>query len=481
MRRSRLIAGVMLAVGILCLSAGCTGKVQVLNPDSPSVITLWHAYNAFAKAAFDQKINEFNDTAGKEKGIIVEAYGFGNSDELNSALFDSANRIIGSEPLPNLFIAYPDSAYRLENIAPLVELDQYFTREELDLYRPEFLAEGIWEKGASPKMLPVAKSTELLFLNGTDFQRFSGDTGITEKDLETWEGLAEAGRAYYEWSGGKPFLGINQFNDFAVMTAVQMGTEPFQKQEQDGSLSFNYPIETAQKAWEVCYVPHIMGWYKSSTFNQDGVKSGKLMAYIGSSAGAGYFPGEVIVNEKKSYPVECRVLPYPTFKGRDGYMTQRGANMGAFVSDPVHEYAAAEFMKWFTQPKQNIEFAVSTGYIPVEKESLLSLSELLKNVQEGDNRQAVEESVGAAVRAMGEEEFYVKQVFDNSYEASGVFSESLWNKISMDQDEISIRVQEGESWETAAAWYTGQENFQIWYDSLMNEMSEVVNGAIYEK
>ncbi len=475
MRRFRVMAAAVLAAG-LCLLAGCGGRKPVLNPKSPSVITLWHAYNAFAKAAFDQKIDEFNDTVGKEKGIIVEAYGFGNSDELNSALYDSANHIIGSDPLPNLFIAYPDSAYRLDQIAPLMELDQYFSSRELELYRPEFLAEGIWEEGASPKMLPVAKSTELLFLNGTDFDRFSRDTGVTEEDLATWEGMAETARVYYEWSGGQAFLGINGFNDFMVMSAVQLGTDPFQ----GGNGEFTYPRETALKAWEICYVPHMMGWYKSSTFNQDGVKSGKLQAYIGSSAGAGYFPSEVIVNETRSYPVECRVLPYPTFQGRDGYMTQRGANMCAFASDPVHELAAAEFMKWFTQPGQNIEFAISTGYIPVEQEALLSLSDLIRSVQDGDNRQAVEASVSAAVTAMEREAFYVKKVFPNSYEADGVFSESLWNKISMDLEEVSRRVQGGEDWETAVSWYVGQENFQIWYDSLLEEISDVMNGDAYE-
>ena len=32
-----------------------------------------------------------------------------------------------------------------------------------------------------------------------------------------------------------------------------------------------------------------MGWYESRVYNQDGVKSGKMIAYIGSSAGAGFF------------------------------------------------------------------------------------------------------------------------------------------------------------------------------------------------
>lgn len=79
--------------------------------------------------------------------------------------------------------------------------------------------------------------------------------------------------------------------------------------------------------------PHLMGWYRSETFNQDGIKSGNLTAYIGSSAGAGYFPEDVIVSGAESYPIECTVRPYPTFEGRAELMTQRGANLCGFASD----------------------------------------------------------------------------------------------------------------------------------------------------
>lgn len=33
------------------------------------------------------------------------------------------------------------------------------------------------------------------------------------------------------------------------------------------------------------------------------------------------------------------------------------------------EYAAALFLKWFTQPEQNMRFVYSTGYLPVTKEA----------------------------------------------------------------------------------------------------------------
>ena len=50
-------------------------------------------------------------------------------------------------------------------------------------------------------MIPVAKSTEILYLNETDWETFAGETGADKEMLKTWEGLAQAAGMYYEWSG----------------------------------------------------------------------------------------------------------------------------------------------------------------------------------------------------------------------------------------------------------------------------------------
>ena len=44
-----------------------------LNPDKPLSITIWHYYNGAQQVAFDELVNEFNETVGKEKGIFVKA------------------------------------------------------------------------------------------------------------------------------------------------------------------------------------------------------------------------------------------------------------------------------------------------------------------------------------------------------------------------------------------------------------------------
>ena len=44
--------------------------------------------------------------------------------------------------MPDLFAAYPDTALTVHKIKGLVNLEQYFTQEELNEYRKEFLEEG---------------------------------------------------------------------------------------------------------------------------------------------------------------------------------------------------------------------------------------------------------------------------------------------------------------------------------------------------
>lgn len=474
MKRKKIWKIAMLSLMMVFAVTGCAReKKHVLDPKKPTVITVWHAYNAFAKTKFDEKVTEFNETKGLELGIVVDAYGYGSSGELDNALFNSANKIIGSDPLPNVFTAYPDSAYRLDQLAPLVEMEEYFSEEELEQYRAEFLSEGVWGKEGRHKLIPVAKSTELLFVNETGWKEFCSDTGVSDEVLGTWEGLVSAAEEYYRWSGGKPFLGMNSFNDFAVLTAIQDGTDPFPT---DGeSASFVYSRETARKAWEAYYVPHMKGWYKSSVYNQDGVKSGSLLAYIGSSAGAGYFPKEVIVDGDNQYPIECSVRPYPTFEGGGGYMAQRGADMGIFRSSESSEYASAEFLKWFTDSERNVGFTASIGYIPVENTALSSIEELETFVQKSDNADAVKKSVTAALEAMQEGKFYARRPFENSYEANELFSRSLERKVELDLNELQSRVENGEDRETVISGFLEDENFDAWYQNLMREMVGEVN------
>ena len=61
----------VLSLSLVCAVSGCARESRrVLDPKKPTVITVWHAYNAVAKAQFDELVMEFNETVGMEQGLL---------------------------------------------------------------------------------------------------------------------------------------------------------------------------------------------------------------------------------------------------------------------------------------------------------------------------------------------------------------------------------------------------------------------------
>ena len=82
----------------------------------------------------------------------------------------------GAAEMPDLFSAHTSHAGLLgaEN---LVNRNDWFSKKDLNKYVPEFLDSGMTDAGLS--IFPVSKSSYALFVNGSQFERFSADTDVT--------------------------------------------------------------------------------------------------------------------------------------------------------------------------------------------------------------------------------------------------------------------------------------------------------------
>ena len=141
----KCIAGGGISAAILFLSCGCgqNGADSVrLDPDHPTQITIWHYYNGAQQTAFDQLVEEFNRTEGRELGIYVTANSQGNVSDLESSVLASFHKEVGSSEPPDIFSSYADTAYSIDKLGMLVDLDDYMTQEELDTYVDSFVEEG---------------------------------------------------------------------------------------------------------------------------------------------------------------------------------------------------------------------------------------------------------------------------------------------------------------------------------------------------
>ena len=194
--------GAFAAAAALVLSlAGC-GAEQSGGPADvePVQLTVWTYYNGDQLESFNRLVEEFNATVGKEQNITVENCSQGNVNDLEAQVMASAQGKVGAEEMPNIFMAYADTAYAMDQMSELVDLAPYFTDEERAVYIGSYLTEGDFNDDGSIKIFPVAKSVELLFLNDTDWQTFADATGAEYADLETIEGLVGAAEAYYNWT-----------------------------------------------------------------------------------------------------------------------------------------------------------------------------------------------------------------------------------------------------------------------------------------
>ena len=155
--------------------------------------------------------------------------------------------------------------------------------------------------------------------------------------------------------------------------------------------------------------------------------------------------------------------------------------MAVFASDESHQQASVRFLKWFTQPEQNIRFAVATGYLPVQKKALESVSDLVAQVESQDNAQAVEQSIRASLKALENHNVYVRETFLGSYDMDQIFSVSLENRINTDLDTLRRRMEKGESRESVERELLDDGHFDSWYETLLKEMAGKTDGQKIQK
>lgn len=134
--------------------------------------------------------------------------------------------------MPDIFAAYSDHAYQIAQMINLVPLDNYFSEEELATYREEFLTEGQFLIDGNSYILPIAKPTENLFINKTDWDIFSKNYHFSNDDLNNWESISTVAEKDYEVTG-KSFSSHDSNDNFIMLFSKQLDTELFSIQNDE--------------------------------------------------------------------------------------------------------------------------------------------------------------------------------------------------------------------------------------------------------
>lgn len=407
---------------LICLLPSCS--LFTSGSKNPIIVTLWHNYGGQMKETMDLMIDEFNSTIGADEGVFVNVTSISGSDTLHEKLLMAAKGEPGAPPLPDITTAYPKTAIELAKRDLLVDLEQYFSDQELSSYIDEFLMEG--QLNDILYVLPTAKSTEVLFLNATIFNRFAMDTGVTIDDLASFEGIARLSALYYEWTDnqtpdiendGKFFYMPDSLFNFSFIGCKQLGQDFFIDR------SLNLQTDTYKRIWDLYIRAASQGHFAIfDGFATDLVKTGDLVCSTGSTAGILFFPPNVTYEDNTSEPIDLLILPYPVFNGGSKVAIQRGGGMCISKSNKDQEEAAASFLKWFTEAENNLRFVSSTGYLPVTSKAFEDLMTTgIKEIENERNKRLLEVS-----RQMQKDyELVVTPVFEDLAQLQDTYEASL--------------------------------------------------------
>lgn len=289
-----------------------------------------------------------------------------NSNTIHELVLAAATGEPGASELPDIFSSYPKTVMALPDDSILVDYQDYFNQEELSDFLPAFVEEGMI--GDRLVVLPVAKSTEIMFINQTIFDRFSQATGVTVEDLDTWEGLFKAAEVYAAWTDGQtpdiPGDAKSMFVHDYYFNYFQVGAESLREEFFQGdALAFGPAFQTA---WDPLAQAALRGgvWLKSG-YATESIRTGDSIVSVASSASILYYSDVVTYPDNTSEDITIIARPCPVFENGENLVMQRGVGFCTVRSTPEREQAAVTFLKWLTEPKCNVEFVTQAGYMPV--------------------------------------------------------------------------------------------------------------------
>lgn len=333
-------------------------KSSELKKSEPVTLTMWHVYGEQAYSPMDRLVDEFNETVGYEKGIIIDVTALSNATDIGDKLLAAQEGKPGALAMPDLFFAHASNARAL-GTESLIDWSELFSEKQLSAYVPGFLDEGTIDGKLC--VFPTSKSTYTLYIAGEQFERFSEATGITYDNLADWDGFFDAAAMYYEWSGGKPFCAFDYMLRNVELYAQASSTENLFL----ASGEYDFSNADFKSAFDRFTGAVANGYIiVSDLYANTQIMTGEVMCGIESSAAILYFNDNVTYADGTTEPTNLKVLPMPQVKGKKALMPISGVGLCATKTTSQKAEAAAIFAEWFTDPERNLDFVCETGYMP---------------------------------------------------------------------------------------------------------------------
>jgi ABC-type glycerol-3-phosphate transport system substrate-binding protein len=343
----RILAFVLLAG----LAAGCgsgkgggtAGKVKV---------TFWHAMGGPLGDALDSMVQEFERA---NPGIDIDAVSMGGYSSLSQKLMGA----VQVEAPPNMAQMYESWTAQFHGLGELLPLDTFakgpdgLSEADLADFYPAFIADNTWD--GTLVTLPFNKSVPVFFYN-IEMLKAAGYPEFPKTWLEfraMVKKLTVREKGIWGTTGG-----VNEWM-FGCMLR-QLGGDFIDEAAKRATFNSAAGVKAAE------FMHAIVAEDSSAQFTagydpQNDFLSSKIAVIWGTSVSWTY------MRPTMTFPVGIAAIP--TWDTPN--VLSFGTNIGVFRTGTSEQAAACwKFIKWFTGPEAQAEWAARTSYVPARRSSL---------------------------------------------------------------------------------------------------------------
>ena len=349
---------------VLVLALACSASA--FADGDPITLKFWHHRGSGAQyECVTHAVNGFNETVGKEKGIVIEESYIGGYVDL----FSQIQLAVQSGEAPNIvsaantYVAYMLEDDYLVDMAPLAEAEGYDITGNL----MDWLLQIGGNTDGQIHSLPYCRSTPLFYYN----KGIAKELGIEIGDMITIDELKKFGEAAMvkNDAGEITRYGFEVLGDFGFVNAAwlwELG-EPMLSTEGtspalDGTSMLN--MLTLWRKWVDEGICRPKDSANASSTASAMLVQGKLCSYMASS---GSMKNLLKSMEEAGY--ELGVVYQPSFDPSKRTCEVGGGQLTLMAPGNDEKTLAAgwEFLQFLMSDEQVFNNSMATGYLPITK------------------------------------------------------------------------------------------------------------------
>ncbi len=348
------------------------GDYAGVDPSNQTVI-YWHQQPGNNQKVLEGMVDTFNKNNPWK--IKVQPVFKGNT----GVIFQAMLAAFQTKDLPNFTAAYQNEAGMYQNVNALVDLNTFvndktygFGKAGMDDFFPAFLAQDVNPQFNNQRLgIAVFRSLEVLYYNKDALTALGYSA-----PPKTWDEFEAMGCKYKDSGADRLGYEVNTDASFVAAATFGQGGDVYDP----AANKFTLDSDAAKVAPTVLQdmVQKGCAALPAAAFgDQNDFAAQKALFYTGTSAGF-TFVRAAIEKTGKTFNWDIAPIPYKDQPVGDVF----GASVSIVNSTKEKNLASWLFLRWFTEPDQQAQWAQTINYFPVRKSVAASMTDYFaKNPQ----------------------------------------------------------------------------------------------------